>query len=102
MSEIINIRNSEKLGVEFDAWKLMELENTAIIRINMKAGHSVAEHVNEKTVVFYVLRGEGKLTIDGQSFHPVEGDSIKVEKGKMRSWTVLGNAALELLVVKFL
>lgn len=102
MSAIANINNSEKLDVGFDAWKLVEHDDTAIIRINMKAGHSVAEHVNEKTVVFYVLQGEGELKIDGQVFLPKVGDSIIVEKGKMRAWTVIGDAALELLVVKFL
>ncbi len=102
MSEIVNINNSEKLGVDFDAWKLLEHENIAIIRINMKAGHSVAAHINEKTVVFHVLSGEGKLTINEQAFLPEKGDSIKVEKGKIRSWTVIGDSPLELLVVKFL
>ena len=102
MPAIANINNSEKLDVGFDAWKLVEHDDTAIIRINMKAGHTVAAHVNEKDVVFYVLSGEGELIIDGQAFLPKVGDSIVVGKGKTRSWTVIGNTALELLVVKFL
>ena len=102
MSAIANISNSEKLDVDFDAWKLIEHDDTAIIRINMKAGHSVAAHVNEKDVVFYVLSGEGELKIDEQSFLPKVGDSILVGKGKIRSWTVIGDTALELLVVKYL
>lgn len=102
MSEISNIGNSQKLNVGFDAWKLQEVNDTVIIRINMKAGHSVAAHVNNKTVVFYVVSGEGDLGIDDQVFQAKKGDSIMVEKGKTRSWTVVGDTALELLVVKYL
>ncbi len=102
MSTIANINNSEKLDVGVDAWKLMEHNDTAIIRINIEAGESVKAHVNNQTVMFYVLHGEGKLSIDEQINHLKEGDSILVEKGKIRAWTVIGDSALKLLVVKFL
>jgi len=102
MSDIVNISNSEKLDVGFDGWKLMEHDDTAIIRINLEAGHSIEAHVNDKTVIFYVLNGEGELNIDDSVNHLKKGDSIKVEKGKMRAWTVIGDTSLELLVVKYL
>lgn len=102
MSEIINIKNSEKLDVGFDAWKLHDFEQTVIIQIRMDAGKIVESHVNEKTVIFYVLSGSGKITIDGEAFELVSNDSIKVEKMKMRSWENPNKTDLHLLVVKYM
>ncbi|MFC2129219.1 cupin domain-containing protein [Bacteroidota bacterium] len=99
---IKNISNSEKLDVEFDAWKLQENADTALIRINLKSSESVEPHVNEKTVIFFVLNGSGDLTIRDKKSSLAAGDSIKVTKGAMRGWTVTSSTDLELLVIKYL
>lgn len=102
MAEIKNISNSLKVDNSFDVWKLWELNETAILRINLESGTTLDAHINDQTVVFYVLQGSGELTIDGDPFLLNANDSIKVEKGSTRSWKVLSDSNLELLVVKFL
>ena len=102
MPEIKNIKNSLKVDNSFDVWKLWELNKTAILRINLESGTTLDAHINDQTVVFYVLQGSGELTIDGEAFLLNVNDSIKVEKGSTRSWKVLSESNLELMVVKFL
>lgn len=99
---IKNISNSEKLDVGFDAWKIQENEKTALMRINLEPGASVDPHVNEKTVIFFVLNGSGDLRINEEKFSLVANDSIEVSGGSMRGWTVTGSSPLKLLVVKYL
>lgn len=99
---IKNISNSEKLDVRFDAWKIQENNETALIRINLEPGASVEPHVNEKTVIFFVLNGSGDLTINEEKFSLKANDSIEVTHGAMRGWTVTSSTKLELLVVKYL
>lgn len=99
---IKNITNSEKLDVGFDAWKIQENEKTALIRISLKPGAFVEPHINEYSVIFYILSGSGDLTIDDEIFSLVANDSIKVPAGAMRSWTVNSTNDLQLLVVKYL
>lgn len=99
---IKNISNSEKLDVGFDAWKIQENEKTALIRINLKSGAFVEPHVNEKTVIFFVLSGGGDLVIDEEKFSLTANDSIEVAAGAMRSWRVTSDSHLQLLVVKYL
>ena len=97
---IRNISSSDKLDVGFDAWKIQENEKTALLRISLKPGESVEAHVNNFTVVFYVLSGSGDLTIDQETFSLQANDSIELAGGAERSWTVTGPGNLELLVVK--
>ena len=68
----------------------------------MEPGHIVDPHINENTVIFFVLEGAGKLTIDGNVFELTTNDSIRVDKMKMRSWENNNKTALHLLVVKYL
>ncbi len=102
MPDIKNINNSLKVDNSFDVWKLWELNDTAILRINLESGTTLDAHINDQTVVFYVLQGSGELTIDEDTFLLNVNDSIEVEKGSTRSWKVINDDNLELLVVKFL
>ncbi len=102
MSVIKNIKNSEALDVDFDAWKLMEVEDTDIIRINLHPGKILAPHTNDKPVVFYILAGSGDLSIDGEIYNLKPKDSIFIEENRMREWTVTSEVDLEILVVKYI
>ena len=99
---IKNISNSEKLNVGFDAWKIQENEKTALIRISLNPGVFVEPHVNDVTVIFFVLDGSADLVIDEEKFKLAAQDSIEVAAGAMRSWRVTSSSDLELLVVKYL
>lgn len=99
---IRNIRNSEKLDLDIDAWKIQENDINSLIRISLNPDELVEPHINENTVIFYVLSGSGDLSINEQVLHLEAHDSIEVAGGIERGWTATGSSKLELLVVKFL
>jgi len=47
---------------------------------------------------YYVMTGDGAVTVDGETAAIHAGDSIPVDLGQSKSFTVTGNAPLELLV----
>jgi len=48
---------------------------------------------------YYVIAGEGVVTVDGQSAAIHAGDAIPVDLGQSRAFAVTGNAPLELMVL---
>ena len=92
--------NAKKLLLDQDAWMLFQFENHEMIRIHLDPGTSIDNHINEWRIVFYLLQGEGDLTVEGETHHMEAQQSIAVEAGKERFWSNTGNDDLQLLVVK--
>jgi quercetin dioxygenase-like cupin family protein len=91
---------AKKLPIEQDAWLLHSLDNLEMIRLHLAPGEAMEKHVNDWSIVFYVLKGQGSLDVEGMLFKLGEGQSIAVEEGRERFWSNPGEHPLELLVIK--
>ncbi|HEX5165218.1 MAG TPA: hypothetical protein VFV93_07480 [Thermomicrobiales bacterium] len=59
--------------------------------IVLRAGHSIAEHINAEVDVLLVgIEGEGSVTIDGSHHDFASGQSVIIPKGAARSITPRG------------
>jgi len=92
--------NAKKLPLPQDAWLMYSFENHEIIRLDLKPGDSIDNHVNEWRIVFYILEGEGILNVEGNDFHLSSNQTIAVEAGLNRYWKNTGRDTLQLLVIK--
>jgi len=92
--------NAIKLPIDQDAWLLLRFENHELIRIHLESGASIENHINQWRIVFYLLQGEGDLTVEGKTHHLVANQSIAVEAGRKRFWQNTGKEELQLLVIK--
>jgi quercetin dioxygenase-like cupin family protein len=55
------------------------------------AGEHVAEHVADRDVVYVVLRGSARLTVDGTTHELSAGEVLIVEKGRTRALVAGGD-----------
>ena len=100
MTQIRNHHRLEKADVAFDAWKIHTGDRTEIVRVRLAPGELIDHHVNQVTVYFYVLEGEGELTVGEEELQMTKDDSIRVEQGLNRKWENTGELPLEILVIK--
>ena len=98
--QIFDTGNALKLPLKRDAWMLFSFSNQEVIRLHLPPGDSIEKHRNDWRIVFFVLKGEGVLNVDGSDFEVGEQQSIAVEAGKERFWSNPGTQDLELLVIK--
>lgn len=92
--------NAPKLSIPQDAWLMFQVSNHEIIRLDLKQGECIEKHSNDWRIIFYVLEGSGRLTINGEDFILNPHQQIAVEPGLMREWYNDGDQVLKLLVVK--
>ncbi|MEN8202602.1 MAG: cupin domain-containing protein [Bacteroidota bacterium] len=92
--------NAAKLPLPQDAWLLYKFDNHEIIRLDLKTGEAIDNHVNEWRIVFYVLEGEGTLNVEGKEHHLSSSQTIAVEAGLNRYWKNTGVKTLRLMVIK--
>lgn len=100
MPEIRNHHRLQKHDAPFDAWKIHTGDHTEIVRVRLAPGEMIDHHVNPVTVFFYVLEGQGELTIDEEQLQMAKDDSVRVEQGLNRRWENTGIEPLEVLVIK--
>lgn len=100
MAQIRNHQRLEKADVVFDAWKIHTGDRTEIVRVKLAPGEMIDHHVNPVTVFFYVLEGNGELTVGDELLQMNKDDSIRVEQGLNRKWENTGKVPLEVLVIK--
>ena len=93
---------AKKLPIDQDAWLLHSFDRLEVIRLHLKPGESMENHINEWRIIFFVLHGSGSLDVEGVVFELVADQSIAVEAGKERFWSNRSDQCLELLVVKSL
>lgn len=98
--EILSTENAVKLLIPQDAWLLYHFDNHEIIRLDLKQGEAIDNHVNEWRIIFYVLEGEGVLNVEGKDQHLSSNQTIAVEAGLHRYWKNTGSGKLCLLVIK--
>lgn len=92
--------NTRKLPIDQDAWLLHSFDDLEVIRLHLAPGDSMEKHINDWSIIFFVLRGSGSLDVEGNLYELKEEQTIAVEAGKERFWSNPGDQILELLVVK--
>jgi quercetin dioxygenase-like cupin family protein len=92
--------NAKKLPLNQDAWMLLQFENHELVRIHLEPGTSIENHINDWRIVFYLIKGEGDLTVEGKTVHLRAHQAIAVEGGKERFWSNNGKDELQLLAIK--
>lgn len=100
----MHFKNSDKVEVLKTEKALgFKLANTSlheIVHLSLDKNGEIPAHALPINVVFYVIKGEGILTIENKSFAAKKGDILEVEANKNRSWINNAETNLELLVIK--
>lgn len=95
-----DIKNSEKLKLDFDAWKLFSDNDLDIIHIELKSGQAIVSHTNSPDVIFYVISGTGTLACETGCYTAKTGDCISIPSNMKREWRNNNPDVLKLLVIK--
>ena len=95
-----NVETAPVVAPRFDGRLLFESTNLDIVHLTLKTGDAIAPHSNPVDVVFFVVEGEGILTIEEETFQYKKGDCIPMKTGINRGWSNPNQADLKLLVIK--
>jgi len=79
---------------------IAEINDSEFVHLSLSPGKIVPDHALDINVVFYVVTGNGTISINGDSIEAEKNDIINVESGAQRSWVNNGNEILELFVIK--
>jgi len=66
---------------------------------NLDSGKMIEAHVDPMEEIYFVMSGEGEMTVGDESRHVVPGDAVWVPAGESHSLLNTGNKALFILVV---
>ena len=81
-------------------YQLASTNNNDIVELHLEADGQVPPHALQIDVTFYVISGQGKITIDNKEISAAKGDVIEVKKNLDRSWLNDSSETLSLLVIK--
>jgi len=74
------------MAPKFDG-RLMFSGNTVdLVHLTIKKGDKIDPHSNPVDVVFFVVEGEGELTVENETCHFQKGDCIPMKTGINRGW----------------
>ncbi|MBI9068589.1 MAG: cupin domain-containing protein [Salinivirgaceae bacterium] len=97
-------KNSDKVEVlktEFaQGFKLANTSLHEIVHLSLEQKGIVPAHALNVNVVFYVIKGEGNLTVENDTYIAKTGDVLEVTANLQRSWINKSLTTLELLVIK--
>ncbi|MGO4259736.1 cupin domain-containing protein [Lysobacter sp. TAB13] len=62
-------------------------------------GASIGEHTNDKDEIYYIVSGQGELTLDGKRSLVVSGDAILTRNGSRHGLRQTGSRDLTIIVV---
>ena len=92
--------DAEPLPTPFDAHKIISTPLADLVHLTLEPGQAIAPHGNDLDVIFYVIAGEGTLTVDEKTADLTRGDSVFIPKDASRGWTPAA-CGLPLLGIKF-
>ncbi len=98
--EVIGLKNAVPVEGTIKAWRMIKDKKTELIHLVLNKGETIAPHVNESDVIFYVLNGVGRITAGTEEHELVSHSAIRVEAGLTRSWINPGFTELRMLVIK--
>lgn len=81
-------------------FRLAETEFSEIVELELMPQGAIEAHALPINVVFYVISGQGVITINNDSFRVQTGDVIEVSAKSQRAWKNNSNEILKLLVIK--
>lgn len=99
---ITHLQSAPKVQVPFDARIMHSDGPLEVIHILLQPGEGVPPHDNPFDVIFYVLEGQGELTIGDQNKQVAADSLIAIPSGTLRGWKNVSTAPTRLLVVKLL
>ncbi|WP_430816216.1 cupin domain-containing protein [Carboxylicivirga sp. RSCT41] len=81
-------------------YKLATSNNNELVELSLAPNGEVPAHALPIHVTFYLVSGQGTLTVNGNTFTAYKGDVLTVEANQERSWINTGTTDLKLLVIK--
>ncbi len=100
MINYLNISDLKPFEQGLNALKLFTDKSLEIIHITMNEGESIAEHTNSVDVLFYVVSGKAKLTVNKEHTLLEEGSFVEIKKDLIRSWENIAPNSTCLLAIK--
>jgi len=97
---ISHIKNAPKVPFNLDGRILHSSDELEIVHLTLAPREELGMHSQPIEVMFYVIEGDGILTIEQQRVEAYPGMMIGVSAGSMRSWFNDGQEELKLLVIK--
>ncbi|NOR44933.1 MAG: cupin domain-containing protein [Candidatus Delongbacteria bacterium] len=70
------------------------------VHISIKPGGEIAPHKVPFDATFYVASGQGKATVNGETFSLTKGDVIHIVPNVERGWKNTGSEEAEFLVIQ--
>ena len=100
MIKIQNIKDLEPFKEGLNALKLFSDEQIEMIHITLKPQERIELHKNSIDVIFFVLSGKAKLTVENDSELVEKGSCVEVKKNLDRSWVNIGIDHFSVLAIK--
>ncbi|MEE4196456.1 MAG: cupin domain-containing protein [Bacteroidales bacterium] len=100
--EIQNISTAPKVPIDLDAHILYSEKPIELVHLQLKPGEILADHKNPVDVIFFVVEGSGRLTLNGESKILNTTDTIRVSSEINRGWGNSTSEILKILVIKLL
>jgi quercetin dioxygenase-like cupin family protein len=99
---IIDLTKAEKVPFNLDGRIMFKSDKNELIHLTLQPGEELPAHTNPFDVVFYVLEGNGVLSVANDSFKMKQDQTFDVKEGIMRAWKNEGESLLRILVIKIL
>ena len=99
---IRNLENSPRVPFDLEAFILHTEKQLELVHLQLKPQEKLEEHKNPFDVIFFVVEGEGILSIEGENHKLKTNDVTKVTSDKNRAWFNNSTKDLRLLVMKLL
>lgn len=96
-----NLRTAGQIIPGLAAFRLMDEDAYELIHLSLGVGQRQEMHTNPLKVLFYVIKGQGQLSVIDEIKCFETGECVEVEPEILRSWKNISEEILELLVIKF-
>jgi mannose-6-phosphate isomerase-like protein (cupin superfamily) len=95
-----NLKDAPIISPILDVRLLFSGEKVDLVHLILKKGEKITKHDNPIDVVFFVLEGQAKLTLDFMELKIIKNDCIPVKTGIQRSLENYSDTDLKVLVFK--
>lgn len=98
--KVIRLSESPKVPFSLDGRILFTSPELELVHLTLRPGERLDPHIQPFDVLFYVIDGEGELTVEDGSIKAAPGTLIEVKKGTSRRWINQGKDSLRMIVLK--
>ncbi len=96
----VTLETAPKVPIQIDGRIMFSSEKAELIHLTLKRGEVIEKHDNPFDVIFYILEGIGKLTLNNETHLLNTNDCISVSTGIQRTMENSGDKELKILVCK--